>query len=43
VPTAQDVNLYSHVLDFNGDNRVSLDDFEALAVKYLARSDKKYS
>lgn len=26
-PTGQDVNLYNHILDFNGDGRVSLEDF----------------
>ncbi len=40
-PTSQDVNLYNHILDFNGDGRVSLEDFESLAVKYLARVEKK--
>ena len=40
-PTHQDVNLYNHILDFNGDGRVSLEDFEGLAIKYLARVEKK--
>jgi hypothetical protein len=41
-PNPQDLTLYSHILDFNSDGRVSLEDFEALAVKYLARTEKKY-
>lgn len=41
-PTGQDLNLYNHILDFNRDGRVTIDDFEALAVKYLARAEKKY-
>jgi hypothetical protein len=41
-PTQQDVNLYNHILEFNSDGRVSLEDFEGLAVKYLARVEKKY-
>jgi hypothetical protein len=40
-PTANDLNLYSQILDFNRDGRVTIDDFEALAVKYLARAEKK--
>ena len=37
LPTPQDLTLYNHILDFNGDGKVTMDDFEALAVKYLAR------
>lgn len=40
-PTHQDVNLYNHILDFNGDGRVNLEDFESLAIKYLAKVEKK--
>ena len=41
VPTGNDMNLYKHILDFNGDGRVTIEDFEALAVRYLVRAEKK--
>lgn len=36
-PTSQDIGIYGNILDFNGDGRISLQDFEALAVKFLAK------
>lgn len=38
VPTGQDLTMYNQVLDFNGDGRISMDDFEALAVRFLAKN-----
>jgi hypothetical protein len=37
-PTGQDCTLYGNVLDFNGDGKITLEDFEGLAVKFLAKS-----
>ena len=37
----QDLNLYGTILDCNNDGKVSVEDFEALAVKFLVRPESK--
>lgn len=41
-PTNQDIGIYGSILDFNGDGKITIEDFENLAVKYLVKPDTRY-
>lgn len=38
--SAEDLQIYHAVLDVNGDNEVTLEDIQALALKWLAEEDE---